>query len=67
VHTQATAAQHTLIKGKVTKSVTGKGASVTFYGLEDKVLDPNMSLLSRRGRKKRRSGGEADAERKRRA
>jgi len=55
LHTQEDPSHHTMVKGKVHKSVTGKGASVTFYGLEDKTVDPSMSLLDPTDRKSRRA------------
>lgn len=55
LHTQEDASHHTMVKGKVQMSVTGKGASVTFYGIEDKTVDPTMSLLDPTDRKSRRA------------
>jgi len=55
VHTQQDCSEHTIVAGKVSKSITGNGASVTFYGLESKTLDPNMSILDRRKRRRDRT------------
>ena len=46
LHTQNSPRQHTVVKGKVEKSITGKGASVVFYGLEDHVVDPSLERLN---------------------
>jgi len=46
LHTQNSPRQHTVVKGKVEKSITGKGASVVFYSLEDHVVDPTLARLN---------------------
>lgn len=40
-----------MVKGKVVKSITGQGASVTFYDAEHRCVDPNMIMFSKRATK----------------
>lgn len=52
LHTQGGKKEHTLVKGKVVKSITGKGASVTFYDAEHRCVDSGMVMFSKRNGRK---------------